>query len=372
MTGLSSDPAQWLPVFFAALMGLSILVYVILDGFDLGVGLLSPLAPPVERDRMVASIGPFWDANETWLVLAIGLLLVAFPAAHGKILSGLYLPVAVMLIGLILRGVAFEFRVKAPVVQKPGWDRAFFAGSLMASLAQGFMLGIYILGLEWSAWSVTFGALTAICLTTAYAFIGATWLIFKTEDRLQRRSVLWARRSIWGVMLGLAAVSAASPLASPRIFDKWFSVPEVLFLAPLPILSAVVGSMSAYYHDTLDTSNAEERDIFAHRILAKLPTIAAAAYKHNSGQPFMYPRNDLNYCENMLQMFFSVPAEPYEIDPVASEALELPAMRTVDVEQFCSWSACRMNSRSRASEATGSISYGSAGTEKNICSMFSQ
>ena len=241
MTGLSSDPAQWLPVFFAALMGLSILVYVILDGFDLGVGLLSPLAPPVERDRMVASIGPFWDANETWLVLAIGLLLVAFPAAHGKILSGLYLPVAVMLIGLILRGVAFEFRVKAPAVQKPAWDRAFFAGSLMASLAQGFMLGIYILGLEWSARSVTFGALTAICLTTAYAFIGATWLIFKTEDRLQRRSVLWARHSIWGVMLGLAAVSAASPLASPRIFDKWFSVPEVLFLAPLPILSAVVG-----------------------------------------------------------------------------------------------------------------------------------
>ncbi len=147
MTQMFADPAIWLPFVFAGLMGLSILIYVVLDGFDLGVGLLFPFATPSERDRMVASIGPFWDANETWLVLAIGLLLVAFPAAHGAILTALYLPVAVMLVGLILRGVAFEFRAKAPLKWKRLWDRAFFAGSLMAALSQGFMLGMYVMGL---------------------------------------------------------------------------------------------------------------------------------------------------------------------------------------------------------------------------------
>jgi cytochrome d ubiquinol oxidase subunit II len=142
MMTLFGDPALWLPFTFAALMGLSILIYVVLDGFDLGVGVLTPLADEAEKDRMVASIGPFWDANETWLVLAIGLLLVAFPAAHGAILTSLYLPVFLMLIGLILRGVAFEYRVKAPAGQKPMWNFSFFAGSLLTSLSQGFMLGM--------------------------------------------------------------------------------------------------------------------------------------------------------------------------------------------------------------------------------------
>ena len=152
---LFGDPAQWLPLTFAGLMGLSILIYVVLDGFDLGVGVLFPFADDDEKDMMVASIGPFWDANETWLVLAVGLLLVAFPSAHGAILTALYLPVAVMLIGLILRGVAFEFRVKAPTPHKRAWNGAFFVGSLMTSLAQGYMLGLYIMGLEqsWATWA---------------------------------------------------------------------------------------------------------------------------------------------------------------------------------------------------------------------------
>ena len=169
---LFAEPAIWLPVAFAVLMGLSILVYVVLDGFDLGVGILLPLADGADKDRMVASIGPFWDANETWLVLAVGLLLVAFPAAHGMILTALYLPVAVMLIGLILRGVAFEFRAKAPAPRKALWDRAFFAGSVLTALAQGFMLGLYVMGLSWTAATVAFGLLTALCLASAYAFIG--------------------------------------------------------------------------------------------------------------------------------------------------------------------------------------------------------
>lgn len=235
---LFDDPAVWLPLVFALLMGLSILIYVVLDGFDLGVGVLFPFADADERDRMVASIGPFWDANETWLVLAIGLLLVAFPAAHGTILTALYLPVALLLIGLILRGVAFEFRAKAPASHKPLWNVAFFVGSLMASLTQGFMLGLYIMGLDYSAETIAFALLTSVCLTAGYAFIGACWLILKTEGRLQARAVAWAKRGLVGVVAGIAAVSLASPLVSPRIFDKWFSVPEVLLLAPLPLVSA--------------------------------------------------------------------------------------------------------------------------------------
>ncbi|SFQ57885.1 cytochrome d ubiquinol oxidase subunit II [Roseivivax halotolerans] len=255
MMTLFGDPAIWLPATFAVLMGISILIYVILDGFDLGVGLLSPLATEAERDRMIASIGPFWDANETWLVLAIGLLLVAFPSAHGLILSTLYLPVAVMLIGLILRGVAFEFRAKAPAGQKRSWDHAFFAGSLMASLSQGYMLGAYLLGLAPGFGAMAFAALTAIFLTVAYSFIGATWLIFKTEDTLQRKAVSWARGGIWGVLGGLGAVSIASPLASERIFEKWFSFPEIVLLAPMPLAFAALAALLVIGLRHLPTKN---------------------------------------------------------------------------------------------------------------------
>jgi len=232
------DPAVWLPLVFAGLMGVSILVYVILDGFDLGVGNLLLLGTTEEeRDRMVASIGPFWDANETWLVLAVGLLLVAFPIAHGTILTALYIPVALMLLGLIMRGVAFEFRAKAPMSHKRSWDWAFSAGSILTGLAQGFMLGLYIMGLEWTVATVAFASLTAVCLTFGYGFIGASWLVMKCEAGLQMKAVQWAKRGLWFVLAGLAAVSLASPFVSPRIFERWFSMPEFLVLAPLPIAS---------------------------------------------------------------------------------------------------------------------------------------
>ncbi|MEM7507328.1 MAG: cytochrome d ubiquinol oxidase subunit II [Pseudomonadota bacterium] len=237
---LFGDPTVWLPLVFAALMGLSILIYVVLDGFDLGVGILLPQAAPQDRDRMIASIGPFWDANETWLVLAVGLLLVAFPVAHGEILTALYLPCAVMLLGLILRGVSFEFRAKAPPHRKTMWDNAFFIGSTLTSLAQGFMLGLYIMGLEHTWWTLSFAALTAVFLTVGYSLIGACWLILKTEGNLQTMAVDWARRAKWGALLGVAAISIATPLVSERIFAKWFSVPEFLFLAPLPVASGAL------------------------------------------------------------------------------------------------------------------------------------
>ena len=222
-------------------MGVSILIYVVLDGFDLGVGVLTPLASEAEKDRMIASIGPFWDANETWLVLAVGLLLVAFPVAHGDILTALYLPVAIMLVGLILRGVAFDFRAKAPAPNKPLWNASFFVGSLMTALAQGFMLGLYIMGLQWTPATIAFGILAAACITAGYAFVGAAWLIIKAEGDLQKKAVRWARTGLIGVLAGFIAISVASPAVSPRIFEKWFSYPEML--APLPIMAAGVTAL---------------------------------------------------------------------------------------------------------------------------------
>jgi len=235
-----SNPAEWLPWAFASLMGLSILVYVVLDGFDLGVGILFPLASGDEQNKMIGSIGPFWDANETWLVMAVGLLLVAFPVAHGTILTALYLPVFVMLIGLILRGVAFEFRAKARDHHKLLWNRLFFLGSIVTALAQGFMLGLYVMGLQQTGATYAFATLTAVFLAVGYSFIGATWLVHKTEGRLQLKSVQWAKDSLWGVILGIVMVSIATPFVSPRIFDKWFSFPEMLFLIPLPTMSGVL------------------------------------------------------------------------------------------------------------------------------------
>ena len=231
-------PDIWLPVAFAVLMGLSILLYVVLDGYDLGVGILSAAAGDAQRDRMIASIGPFWDANETWLVLAVGLLLVAFPQAHGMILGDLYLPVAGLLLGLILRGVAFEFRAKSTVGHKAWWDRAFIGGSALAALTQGYMLGLYIVGFERTAPNVAFAVLTAICLAAGYAFIGASWLIMKSEGELQRRAVAWARGTLLLSGLGMAVVSVVTPLVSGRIWEKWFSLPNLVLLAPIPVVTA--------------------------------------------------------------------------------------------------------------------------------------
>jgi cytochrome bd ubiquinol oxidase subunit II len=231
--------AQWLAFIFGALMAVSVLAYVVLDGYDLGVGILLPFArDEAERDRMIASIGPFWDANETWLVLGVGLLLVAFPVAHGIILTALYLPVALMLVGLTMRGVAFEFRAKSVGVHdKRRWDHVFTAGSLLSAGSQGWMLGRYILGFdtEWQSWA--FAAMAAIGLAIGYIFIAACWLIWRCEGDLQKRAVFWARLSLPPVALGIVMVSAATPLVSARIFERWFGWPNALVMAPLPILT---------------------------------------------------------------------------------------------------------------------------------------
>ena len=228
-----------LPVIFMALMGLSMLIYVISDGYDLGVGLLMPRATPAEKDVLIASIGPFWDANETWLVLGVGILLVAFPKAHGAVLSQLYLPVTFMLIGLILRGVAFDFRVKAKVLRKPMWDKLFFAGSMIASLSQGWMLGRYISGFG-EGWNYPlFAAAIALALPAAYALLGAAWLVMKTEGELQEKAIHWARLAWWPVVVGMVLISLATPWISQTVRERWFALPEIIALMVIPAVTGV-------------------------------------------------------------------------------------------------------------------------------------
>ncbi|WP_444889413.1 cytochrome d ubiquinol oxidase subunit II [Microbulbifer sp. DLAB2-AA] len=238
MNEAASSAAYWLPVVFIGLMGLAVLVYAILDGYDLGVGILLPLGKEDEpqRDTMIASIGPFWDANETWLVLAIGLLLIAFPIAHNLVLMHLYIPAAIMLVGLILRGVAFDFRAKAAVGHKLAWDRTFKAGSIITSLAQGYMLGQYVMGFQPGWQAQLFSAVSALGVTAAYSYMGSAWLVLKTESLLQERAVRWARRAGRATLLGVVSVSTINPLVNPAVFDRWFSYPLVMFVLLIPTL----------------------------------------------------------------------------------------------------------------------------------------
>ncbi len=237
MSMMSFDAA--LPVIFMALMGLAMLIYVVSDGYDLGVGMLMHHASDAEKDVMIASIGPFWDANETWLVLGVGILLVAFPKAHGLVLGELYLPVALMLVGLTLRGVAFDFRVKAKDTHKQTWDRLFFAGSTLAAVSQGWMLGRYVSGFG-SGWNYPlFAAAIAITLPMAYVMMGAAWLVMKTEGELQRRAVHWARLA-WAPMVGgLVLISMATPWVSATVRERWFALPEIIALMAIPLMTGV-------------------------------------------------------------------------------------------------------------------------------------
>jgi cytochrome bd ubiquinol oxidase subunit II len=263
-----TQPAGWLPLAFALIMALAMLAYVILDGYDLGVGVLLRRADDeAQKDSMIASIGPFWDANETWLVLGVGVLLVAFPMAHGVILGSLYLPVALMLMALTLRGVAFDFRVKARAQHKPLWDRAFYVGSLLAGWSQGFMLGGLITGFKDEMWSQLFGALIGLCLVAAYCLLGAGWLIMKSEGVLQVKAVRWARGSLWLTAAGVLAISLATPWVSQRIFEKWFSFPNVVMLLPIPLMTVALFAIMA-------------------RSLQRLPTRLAQNNQYGAAVPF--------------------------------------------------------------------------------------
>jgi len=233
------DLSYWLPLFFVAAMGLALLIYVLLDGYDLGIGMLLPFASDDEKDVMIASIGPFWDANETWIVLGVGILLIAFPQAHSIVLTSLYLPVTIMLMGLILRGVAFDFRVKAGSHRKAMWNRLFALGSLVASMCQGWMLGAYVTGLTGDTTGTLFAALIALTLPALYIMLGAAWLLIKTEGELFRKAIRWGRWAVFPMGLSLLLVSVATPLVSDTIAGKWFSLPNAIGLLPIPLSSAI-------------------------------------------------------------------------------------------------------------------------------------
>jgi cytochrome d ubiquinol oxidase subunit II len=241
-----------LPLIFAALMGAAILAYVVLDGYDLGVGMLMLASEREDHDTMIASIGPFWDANETWLVLGVGLLLVAFPLAHGIVLAALYIPVAAMLVGLMLRGVAFELRMKAEGWHRELWNWLFSAGSYLAAFSQGLMLGRYILGFEPGFASWMFSALVGVSLCGGYMLLGATWLVLRTEGELRDKSAVWARWGLGWVALGVALVSLATPFASETVRERWFDFPRTLPLLLLPLFTIFSG---VWTWKTLKTSD---------------------------------------------------------------------------------------------------------------------
>jgi len=239
-----------LPLIWYGLIATSIFLYVLLDGFDLGVGILFPFAPSDQcRDRMMNSIAPFWDGNETWLVLGGGGLFAAFPLAYAVLMPALYVPVIVMLLGLIFRGVAFEFRFKATGKSRRIWDDAFHFGSLVAAFMQGVIIGAIVQGIKVEGrsyaggafdWLNAYSVMTGVAVVFGYALLGATWLVMKTENETQD----WARKSasyvIGYVVIFLAIVSISMPIMNAQIRTLWFSLPNFFFLLPIPAASLVL------------------------------------------------------------------------------------------------------------------------------------
>jgi cytochrome d ubiquinol oxidase subunit II len=242
-----------LSAIWAALIFFSVFMYVVLDGFDLGIGMLFPFVRKREdRDVMMNTVAPVWDGNETWLVLGGEGLLAAFPVAYSIILSGLYLPLIFMLVGLIFRGVAFEFRFKANDRERPVWDAAFIGGSVTAAFFQGVSLGAFLEGIPVSGrsyagspidWIAPFPLAAGVGVMIAYTLLGSTWLIMKTEGALYLRMVQVARPLAGLLLAAIGAVSAWTPLRHPEVADRWFSFPNLLLLSPVPLLVAVAVSL---------------------------------------------------------------------------------------------------------------------------------
>ncbi|MBB6468196.1 cytochrome d ubiquinol oxidase subunit II [Aminobacter lissarensis] len=238
-----------LPVVWAVIIAFGLMMYVIMDGFDLGIGILFPFVRDREqRDTMVNTVAPVWDGNETWLVLGGAALMAAFPLAYAVILSALYLPLVLMLLGLIWRGVAFEFRFKADQHHRAFWDKAFAGGSYVATFFQGVSLGAFLDGfkVENNAyaggaldWITPFSLFTGLGLIVAYALLGSTWLIIKTEGVLYDRMVTLARPITLALLAVIGIVSLWTPLAHPDIAERWFSFPNIIFFSPVPALVLV-------------------------------------------------------------------------------------------------------------------------------------
>jgi cytochrome d ubiquinol oxidase subunit II len=238
---------SYIPVIWAALLGVAVALYVVMDGYDLGVGMLFPFAKNEgERDQMMRSIGPFWDGNETWLVLGGGGLLAAFPLAYAIVMPALYLPVIVMLLGLIFRGIAFEFRTVSR--SKKMWNVAFAFGSTVATFSQGIVLGGFIQGIKVENnayaggpfdWATPFALFCGVALCIGYLLLGATWLVMKTDGAVAEHARARAKFLLLAVLGCMAVVSLWTPLAHARIAERWFVLPNILYLWPVPVVTAL-------------------------------------------------------------------------------------------------------------------------------------
>ncbi|HSI43726.1 MAG TPA: cytochrome d ubiquinol oxidase subunit II [Methylotenera sp.] len=236
-------------IVWAIIIFFGVMMYVIMDGFDLGIGILYPFVPEREhRDVMMNTVAPIWDGNETWLVLGGAGLFAAFPLAYAVILSALYLPLIFMLLGLIFRGVAFEFRFKAHDHERHIWDKAFIGGSAVAAFFQGVTLGAYIDGLKMNGheyiggafdWLAPFPLFTGIGVLLAYSLLGCCWLIWKTEGDLQKRMLQIAVPLAWLILAAIGIISIWTPLTHAAIAERWFSLPNIIWLSPVPILVAI-------------------------------------------------------------------------------------------------------------------------------------
>lgn len=231
------------------IIAFAVFAYVVLDGFDLGIGILFPaFGVGDERDQAMNSIAPVWDGNETWLVLGGGGLFAAFPLAYAIVMPAIYPPIIAMLLGLVFRGVAFEFRWRDPG-HRAFWDRAFFAGSTVAAFAQGVTLGALLQGVAvearvyaggWLDWLSPFSLLTGFATVTGYALLGATWLIWKTEDGAQAHARRFAWRLFPATLAAIVAVSLGTLTLGRSYVDKWFDMPGVLLTAQVPLLTAII------------------------------------------------------------------------------------------------------------------------------------
>ena len=237
-----------LAVVWAFIIAFAVFAYVVMDGFDLGIGILFPtMTVGAERDTAMNSIAPVWDGNETWLVLGGGGLLAAFPLAYAVILPALYAPIIAMVLALVFRGVAFEFRWRDPA-HRPAWDAAFSLGSFVAALAQGITLGALLQGIEvsgrayaggWWDWLTPFSLLVGASVVVGYALLGATWLIMRTERELQDRAFRYAKRLAIATIALIVAVSAMTPFLEHEYWKRWFAMPGVLATAQVPLLVAI-------------------------------------------------------------------------------------------------------------------------------------
>ena len=255
-----------LPLIWGGIIAIAVFMYVLLDGFDLGVGILFPFAPTDTcRDKMMNSIAPFWDGNETWLVLGGGGLLAAFPLAYSIIMPALYLPIIFMLVGLIFRGVAFEFRFKAHGSTKRLWDYIFHFGSILATFMQGIILGSFIQGMQVEGrqfaggafdWLTPFSITVGVALLCGYVLLGATWLIMKTDEEVH----VWARKIalyiIFYVIVFMGIVSLWVPYLSEYILLRWFSWPNLLLLSPIPLTSIAI---TIYLARSIYTQNGDSK-----------------------------------------------------------------------------------------------------------------